>query len=163
MTVVIRALAMTLLSGAVLSTPADAQTDTSPPAIAITSPAPGATVSGTIAVTAGASDNVGVVGVQFRYNGANFGAEATVAPYSVSADTTTVANGSYTLTAVARDAAGNVAASAPISIAVANTPPGSRSPKFIPTFLAYYGGGLPFTAADTPALAKFDLIDVDRF
>src|SRR5258708_5186885 len=163
MIALIRAVAITLLGGAVLSTADDAQTDTSPPAVAITSPAPGATVSGTIAVTAGASDNVGVVGVQFRYNGANFGAEATVAPYSVSADTTTVANGSYTLAAVARDAAGNVTISAPGNITVANTPPRSRSPKFIPTFLVYYGGGPPFTAADAPALAKFDLIDVDRF
>src|SRR5258708_29340625 len=163
MIALIRAVAITLLGGAVLSTAADAQTDTSPPAVAITSPAPGATVSGTIAVTAGASDNVGVVGVQFRYNGANFGAEATVAPYSVSADTTTVANGSYPLAAVARDAAGNVTISAPVNITVATTPPGSRSPKFIPTFLVYYGGGPPFTAADAPALANFDLIDVDRF
>ena len=38
---------------------------------------------GTIAVTANASDNVGVVGVQFRLDGANLGAEDTTAPYSV--------------------------------------------------------------------------------
>jgi len=163
MSAVIRAVAVMVVAGAVLSTTADAQTDTSPPAVAITSPASGATVSGTLAVTADASDDVGVAGVQFRYNGANFGAEATVAPYSVSADTTTVANGSYTLTAVARDAAGNAAVSAAVTITVANTPPASRSPKFIPTFLVYYGGGPPFTAADAPALAKFDLLDVDRF
>lgn len=159
----IRAIAVVLLAGAVLSTSADGQTDTSPPAVAITSPAFGATVSGTIVVTAGASDNVGVAGVQFRYNGANFGAEAAAPPYSVSADTTTVANGAYTLTAVARDAAGNLTVSAPVTINVANTPPASRSPKFIPTFLTYYGGGLPLTGADAPRLAKFDLLDVDRF
>jgi hypothetical protein len=163
MTTMIRAVAVMVLAAAILSTPADAQTDTSPPAVAITSPVSGTTASGTLTVTANASDNVGVAGVQFRYNGANFGAEATVAPYSVSADTTTVADGSYTLTAVARDAAGNAAVSAPVTITVANTPPASRSPKFIPTFLAYYGGGPPLTAADTPALAKFDLIDIDRF
>src|SRR5262249_34518991 len=40
--------------------------DTSPPSVSITAPAAGATVSGTVAVAAGASDNVGVAGVQFQ-------------------------------------------------------------------------------------------------
>src|SRR5215470_2017445 len=46
-------------------------------------------------------------------------------------------------------------------IAAQTGPTGSA--KFIPTFLIYYGGGPAFTAADAPKLAKFDLIDVDRF
>src|SRR5712664_4862231 len=50
--------------------------DTTPPTVRITSPASGATVSGTITVTADASDNVGVAGVQFQYNGINFDREA---------------------------------------------------------------------------------------
>src|SRR5206468_5516316 len=57
--------------------------DTTAPSVSITSPAAGATVSGTITVTASASDNVGVVGVQFRLDGVNAGAEDTTAPYSV--------------------------------------------------------------------------------
>ena len=39
----------------------------------------------------------------------------------------------------------------------------TASTKFIPTFLVYYGGGPALTAADAPKLAKFDLIDIDRF
>ena len=39
--------------------------DTAPPTAAITAPAPGATVSGTVTLTATATDNVGVAGVQF--------------------------------------------------------------------------------------------------
>jgi len=35
--------------------------------------------------------------------------------------------------------------------------------KTVPTFLVYYGGGPALTAADAPRLAKFDLIDIDRF
>src|SRR5579859_3348846 len=35
--------------------------------------------------------------------------------------------------------------------------------RFIPTFLVYYGGGPTLTAADAPALGKFDMIDIDRF
>jgi len=37
------------------------------------------------------------------------------------------------------------------------------SDKFIPTFLVYYGGGPQLVAADAAKLAKFDLIDIDRF
>jgi len=62
-----------------------------------------------VTVSANASDTVGVVGVQFKLDGANLGAEATSAPYSVTWNTTTMANGSHTLSAVARDAAGNQA------------------------------------------------------
>mgnify|MGYP006271736807 CR=1 FL=1 len=35
--------------------------------------------------------------------------------------------------------------------------------KFIPTFLIYYGGGPAFTSADLPKLARYDLLDTDRF
>ena len=57
------------------------------PAVSLTAPASGATVSGTMTVTATASDNVGVAGVQFLLDGVNLGAEDTAAPYSVSWDT----------------------------------------------------------------------------
>jgi hypothetical protein len=79
--------------------------DTTSPSIAFT--APGATVAGTVSVTATASDNVGVAGVRFKLDGNNLGAEDTAAPYNVSWNTTTVANGAHVLTATARDAAGN--------------------------------------------------------
>src|SRR6266702_4425418 len=73
--------------------------DTTPPTVSITAPANGATVSGTISVSADASDDVGVAGVQFLLDGAALGAEDTAAPYSVALDTTKVANGSHTLAA----------------------------------------------------------------
>ena len=57
--------------------------DTTPPTVSVTAPAAGATVSGTnVTVSANASDNVGVAGVQFKLDGANLGAEDTSAPYS---------------------------------------------------------------------------------
>ncbi len=94
--------------------------DTTPPTVSITSPASGATVSGTITVTASASDNVGVVGVQFQLDGLNAGAELTAAPYSVPWNTTSSSNGSHTITAVARDAAGNRTTSAGVTVTVSN-------------------------------------------
>src|SRR5439155_21380041 len=45
---------------------ASAVADTTPPSVAITAPAAGATVAGTVTVSATASDNVGVGRVQFR-------------------------------------------------------------------------------------------------
>jgi Bacterial Ig domain len=98
--------------------------DTTAPTVTITAPATG-TVSGTTKVSATASDNVGVAGVQFKLNGANLGAEDTQAPFSVSWNTTTAANGQHTLSAVVRDAAGNTSTAVGVIVNVANdkTPP----------------------------------------
>ena len=97
--------------------------DTTPPTASITSPAGGATVSGTTSVSATAADNIGVAGVQFKLDGAALGAEETSAPYSVGWDTTAASNGSHTLTALARDAAGNQTTSVAVTVTVANALP----------------------------------------
>ena len=96
--------------------------DTTAPTVSMTAPASGATVSGTsVTVSANASDNVGVVGVQFKLDGANLGSEDLTAPYSTTWNTTTTANGSHTLSAVARDAAGNQATASMVTVNVSNT------------------------------------------
>jgi chitodextrinase len=92
--------------------------DTTPPVVALTSPADGATVSGTVTLTANASDNIGVAGVQFLLDGANFGAEDTAAPYSLSWNTATASRSIHTLTARARDAAGNISTAVSETITV---------------------------------------------
>jgi hypothetical protein len=97
--------------------------DTTPPSVSIFSPTAGATVSGTTTVTAAASDNVGVAGVQFFADGTAIGTEDTTAPYSVAWNTAAVANGSHSLTARARDAAGNNRTSAAVTVTVSNAPP----------------------------------------
>jgi len=105
--------------------------DTTAPVVTLTAPADGATVAGTVAVAAGASDNVGVAGVQFKLDGANLGAEVASAPYTMNWDTTGTANGEHTLTAVARDAAGNASTSAGIPVTVANAPPPDTIPPTV--------------------------------
>src|SRR5713226_4062894 len=102
--------------------------DTTPPTISVTAPIAGATVSGSVSVSANASDNVGVVGVQFKVDGNNTGAEDLAAPYTYSLNTTTLSNASHSLTAVARDAAGNSTTSAAISVNVNNTVAGNNPP-----------------------------------
>jgi hypothetical protein len=97
--------------------------DKTAPLVSVSSPAAGATVRATIALGATATDNVGVVGVQFRLDGVNVGAEDTSSPYGLSWDTATASDGAHTLTAVARDAAGNTATSAGVAVVVDNTAP----------------------------------------
>src|SRR2546430_14889919 len=94
--------------------------DVTPPTVSLTAPVTGVTASGTVMVSASATDNVGVVGVQFKLDGVNLGAEDTTNAYSISWNSTLVANGTHTFAAVARDAVGNLTTSAPVSVTVAN-------------------------------------------
>jgi hypothetical protein len=95
--------------------------DNTPPTVAITAPLANATVESTITVSASASDNVDVVGVQFFLDGSPLGSEIPDPPYSTLWDTTTAIVGSHTLTARARDAANNSTISAPVSVTVKTT------------------------------------------
>jgi len=97
-----------------------AQLDTTPPTVFITSPLDSAVIASNphVTLSAAASDDVGVVGVQFKLNGTNWGAEDTTAPYSVSWNSKKVDPGIYTIQAVARDAAGNRSTSTPVSVTI---------------------------------------------
>jgi len=95
--------------------------DTTPPTVSVTAPVDGATVSGAVTLTASASDNVGVAGVQFAIDGVPFGNEKTTAPFTMTWDSATATNASHSITAVARDAVGNQSSSSPVTVTVANT------------------------------------------
>jgi hypothetical protein len=94
--------------------------DTTPPTTAITAPTNGATVSGTVSVTASASDNVGVTRVEIYVDSA-LKATLTSSPYAWSWNTTTAANGAHAIVSKAYDAAGNVGTSATVTVTVANS------------------------------------------
>ena len=141
--------------------------DGTPPTVDITSPASGETVSGTIIVTASASDNVGVTRVEFLVDGIALGTDTT-APYEVSWNTTTAAhNSSPSLTAQARDAAGNTTMSAPVTVTVSNVvPPALQSgTRFEETDLAitytpgwfHYDVGRPFSGGTATVAPKAEL------
>ncbi len=108
---------------------AAAAADTTPPTVNLTAPADGATVSGNVTLSANAADNVGVAGVTFLSGGAPLGAEDTTAPYSITVNATGAANGPYTLTARARDAAGNITTSTPVIVTVPTAPRIPRRPR----------------------------------
>lgn len=90
------------------------------PTVAFSTPAQGATVSGTQTITATASGTTPIAGVQFKVDSTNLGSEVTAAPYSVNWTTNTVANGSHTLTATARNTAG-LTTSVTRTVTVSNT------------------------------------------
>jgi len=98
--------------------------DTAVPSVTVTAPAASAVVRGTaVTVSASATDNVGVVGVQFYVDGVKLRAEDTFAPYRVTWSTTQTASGTHVLTASGRDAAGNVGTSPPVTVTVDNVAP----------------------------------------
>ena len=94
-------------------------TDITPPTTQITAPADGATVSGTVTVTATASDNVGVALIQIFIDGTQVASGAT-SPLNYSWNTAGVNNGSHTIYSVASDAAGNTGNSTIVTVTVNN-------------------------------------------
>ena len=113
--------------------------------------------SGSIALSATASDNVGVSKVEFYVDGA-LKATDTASPYTASLDSTTLANGSHSLVAKAYDAAGNVGTSSTVSFSVSNSTGGDTAP---PTVSASESGTsgtitLSATASDNVGVSKVE-------
>jgi uncharacterized protein (TIGR03118 family) len=81
-----------------------------PPTVTFTAPA--GNQSGTVTLTATATAPVAIANVKFYVNGSNLIGTATASPYTVQWNTTTVANGTAALRAVATDTNGNVGARA---------------------------------------------------
>jgi hypothetical protein len=125
--------------------------DTREPSVAITSPAEDAGVSGVVAVRATAIDNVGVAGVQFQVDLEDFGAEDTEAPFEVTWNADAASPGAHILSAIARDAAGNVTGSDLLTVIVCGpsvqpcpsgqpAPPPNRPPVAVGDVLTSTGG-----------------------
>jgi hypothetical protein len=90
-----------------------------PDTVAPTATASVSGTSGTITLSATASDNVGVTKVDFLVDNALVSTDST-APYAAALDSKTLTNGNHTLVARAFDAAGNSGSSAVVSFAVSN-------------------------------------------
>jgi hypothetical protein len=91
-----------------------------PPTVTITNPAEGATVSGSVDVTADASDDRGVAQVEFFVDGGSIGVDTDGTDgWSASWDTTAYADGSHTVSATATDT-GAQTASDSVTVTVDN-------------------------------------------
>ena len=137
--------------------------DVTSPVVSITSPLAGATLGGSVAISATASDDVGIAGVQLRVDGVNQGAEVTNPPYTVTWNTGAATTGQHTLTAVARDAAGNQTTSAGVLVTVSGVTAGPTI-SFVSTSGITFGGGTiawAFAAGSAGLLGHWKLSDTD--
>ena len=130
--------------------------DTIDPMVRVTAPVEDATVSGTVTITAEASDAGGVAGVIFEVDGIAIGPEDTTAPWSITWDAHASGIGSHVLTAIARDVAGNADRSDIVPVVVGAAapptfpppPPANRNPVAAADELTSAGRvPVPFTGA----------------
>lgn len=116
--------------------------DVTPPVVSVTSPLAGATLTGSVAVSVSASDDVGVAGVQFQMDGSDLGAEVLTPPYAVIWDTGSATPGQHTLTAAARDAAGNATTSAGVVVTVGSVTVGPVISSVAASGITFSGGAI---------------------
>ena len=109
-------------NSAVASTTTQTPPDVTSPAVAITSPASGATVSGAVSVLGTASDNVALSQVEVRVDSGVFNLASGLANWSYPLNTLSLAGGAHTITARATDSSGNTS-QATRSVTVDNTAP----------------------------------------
>jgi len=95
-----------------------AQKDKTPPQVTIINPKNGQVVSDTVKIQVKATDNVGVLKVEYYIDGKKVG-ENTKSPYEYNWDTTQYENGNHTIQVKAYDKAGNVG-NAKITVNVQN-------------------------------------------
>jgi len=107
-----RAVAMALGAG---GGPGGGGGDTQPPTVEITSPKDGAQLKGSTGIKASASDNVGVVLVEFYVDGKLVGKDQKH-PFASGWRAKNASKGAHTIQCKAYDAAGNVGTSEPITV-----------------------------------------------
>ncbi len=94
---------------------------TSTPEVVVASPAANSSVSGTsVQLLANAADTSGIKSVQFQIDGVNVGSALTTSPYDYTWDSTTVANGTHQITAIATNNLGITTTSAAVAVVVNN-------------------------------------------
>ncbi len=93
--------------------------DTVSPTVSLNFPSDDSVVTEQVTLTATADDDVAVSQVEFKVNGTSIGVDG-AAPFSINWNSRSVPNGSYTLTAVATDGAGNETVSTGVNVTVDN-------------------------------------------
>jgi hypothetical protein len=127
--------------------------DNTAPTTTVTAPLNGATVSGTVTVTANGSDvdDPTLSKMELYLDNALVNSNANANSISYNWDTTAVANGTHTLYSKAYDAANNVGTSNTITVTASNTlPPGIQNPGFeTGTLSSWTAGGVKVPSITT--------------
>lgn len=97
-------------------------TDSVPPSIAWSAPAPMSLLSGPVVVSGTATDNVGVALVEFRLDAGNWVPAVGTTNWSLTFNTEYFLNGAHTLSARARDGSGNISTAAVALVRFENVP-----------------------------------------
>lgn len=140
------------------------RSDRTAPTVSITSPANSASVSGTVGITASASDNIGVSVVTFFVDNVSIGTKTT-APYTASWNSTGAASGNHVIKVTAQDAAGNLS-TASIQVGINATSTGDIAPPSVtitsPTSASSFTVGnnisVGVTASDNTGVAYVRLL-----
>lgn len=137
--------------------------DTVAPAVSLAASPAAVTAAGNVKLTATASDNVGVVRVEF-WRGATLLGQVAAAPFALDVPLTVADNGSIAFTAKAFDAAGNSALSAAATVAVAiplpdATPPTVSLASSSQNVTAPGGATLTASATDNVAVTKVEFYE----
>ncbi len=128
------------------------------PTATITLPANNASVNGLVPLNATASDDLGVVKVEFFVDGSLVGADTT-SPYSYSWNSTTVPNGSHAVQARATDTKGQVGSSTTINVNVANDTTAPTAPVLTATATAPNTVALSWSAStDANGIANYFIV-----
>jgi len=96
--------------------------DTTPPVVSISSPTTAASISGSVAINANASDDAGVTRVEFSVDGSLIATD-TSAPYSTTWNAEASLLGLHSITVKAFDAAGNSSMNTVTSTVIDTTAP----------------------------------------
>jgi hypothetical protein len=138
--------------------------DTTAPTVAVSAPASGATVGGTVAVTGTAGDAGGVAKVEVAVDGGPYATASGTGSWAWSWSTASVANGTHTLTARATDASGNTATtSRTVTVSNTSVAPATQgtwvSPEGVTISVASAG---PWTIDRIYEMLKANALDLDR-
>jgi hypothetical protein len=108
------------ISGNTVAVLSQTNPGTTPPTVAMTSPANGSNASGTVTLqaTAAAGGSATITSVQFLLDGQPLGSPVTTSPYTFNWVVGSTSLGNHTLSARVTDSAGNVATASPVTVTV---------------------------------------------
>lgn len=135
--------------------------DVTPPTVSMNSPINGATVSGVVALSAVAADNVAISTVGYYLDGTLFLSSVGFAPYPVNWNSATTTNGPHTLTARAYDTSNNQTTSTAVTVTVNNDKTAPVVAFTSPVSGALLTGSVTVTASatDNVAVTRVELFD----
>lgn len=131
--------------------------DTTAPTVTIDSPKDGATLSGTVAISSSASDNVAVTKTEFYTDGI-LASSDTASPYTSALDTTKLTNGTHSLEVKAYDSAGNVG-SKKINITTSNAAAPTSPTSSLGLNIGYFPNATAFTKIVGSPVIRSDSAD----